>query len=202
MSTPAAPIAASGSQRLAHLVTQATAPTNLALGLLVGVAWHSSSGVSGAAWGALAGAFASLLPLVYILLGVRRGRWRNRHVPDRAQRWLPLLVAAASVSAALVLLIAGDAPRPVVALLGAMLAGLGLVLAITLVWKVSIHTAVASGTAVVVAVDFGVGWLAIALPLLGLVCWARVRLGEHTAGQVLAGAAAGAIAASLVAWLQ
>src|SRR4051794_19318986 len=131
-----------GSTRLAAQVTSLTSPTNVALVLLIAVAWHSSGQASGAVWGLLAAAFASLIPLAFILVGVRRGRWQNRHVPNRAQRWLPLLVALGSVAIATILLVAGHAPRSLVALLVAMLAGLALVLVVTLAWKVSIHTAV------------------------------------------------------------
>lgn len=190
------------ADRLARLVTSVTSPTNLALALLVAVAWHSAGHASGAAWGAVAGAFASLLPLAFILVGVRRGRWRNRHVPNRTQRLLPLLVAAASVGAGLAVLILGHAPQPLVALLGAMLTGLAVVLAVTTVWKISIHTAVASGTCVVIAIVFSAWWLLAALPLLALVGWSRVRLGDHNPAQVLGGAAAGAVAASVVGLLQ
>ena len=83
-----------------------------------------------------------------------------------------------------------------------MLAGLGLALAISLVWKVSIHTAVTAGAVVVTALDFGTGSLTGTVPLLALVSWSRVRLGDHTTGQVAAGALSGALAACLAGLLQ
>jgi len=94
------------------------------------------------------------------------------------------------------------APRELLALLGAMVAGLLVTLAITLVWKISVHAAVAAGTVVVLTVVFGPA-AAVLWPLAALVCWSRVALGDHTLGQVLGGSAAGGLVAYLVfTWLR
>jgi membrane-associated phospholipid phosphatase len=82
----------------------------------------------------------------------------------------------------------------VVALVGAGGVGLAVALAITLVWKISIHTAVAAGAVVVLALVFGPALLVLA-PLVALSGWARVEVGDHTPAQVLAGAAVGAAVA-------
>ena len=64
-------------------------------------------------------------------------------------------------------------------------------------WKVSIHATAAAGVAAVLTILFG-PWLALTWPVAGAICWSRIRLGDHTAGQVVAGAAVGAIAISSV----
>jgi membrane-associated phospholipid phosphatase len=48
----------------------------------------------------------------------------------------------------------------------------------------------------VICAKAGHGWPLLAAPLLWLVCWARVRLGDHTVAQAVAGAAAGALIAA------
>jgi membrane-associated phospholipid phosphatase len=58
----------------------------------------------------------------------------------------------------------------------------------------SIHAAVAAGACVILALVFGPELLVTAA-LVGLVGWSRVRLGDHTWPQVLAGFAIGAVVA-------
>jgi membrane-associated phospholipid phosphatase len=78
-----------------------------------------------------------------------------------------------------------------------MLAGLATALVVTLWWKLSLHTAAAAGTVAVLVVTFGPA-LVLAVPMVGLVAWARVRLGDHTPAQTLAGAALGGLVATTV----
>jgi hypothetical protein len=89
------------------------------------------------------------------------------------------------------------APRAVVALVAAMLAGLVTSTVVTLFWKLSFHTAVSAGSLMVIVLVLGWGFLAMA-PLVGLVGWARVVSGDHDVGQVLAGAALGTTVAGIV----
>lgn len=188
---------------LARVVTEVLAPANLVVGLLVAVAWHSAPTTpTRLAWGAVAAAFAGVLPLAYLLRGARQGRWEDHHVGEREKRPAVIIVILASVLVGTALLAATSAPRELLALLGAMVAGLVVTLAITLVWKISVHAAVASGTVIVLTLVFGplagVLWL-----LVALVCWSRIALGDHTVGQVLAGAAAGGLVAHVVfSWLR
>ncbi|MEU6072419.1 phosphatase PAP2 family protein [Micromonospora sp. NPDC047074] len=166
--------------------------------LTLAVGWHSArDGAYGLAWGLLATLFVSGIPFAYIVGGVRRGRLTDHHVGAREQRRVPLLFGLGSVAAGLALLAVLGAPRPVLALAAAGLVGLVVAVAVSHWWKMSIHSAVAAGTVVVLVLTFGVGLLATA-PLLALVGWSRVRLRDHTVPQVLAGAVLGALVATLV----
>ena len=182
---------------LARAVTEVLAPANLVIGVLVAVAWHSApTTASRLAWGAIAAGFAGVLPLAYLLRGVKQGRWEDHHVGEREKRPAVIVVILASVVVGTALLAVAGAPRELLALLGAMVGGLVVTLAITLVWKISVHAAVASGTVVVLALVFGPAAAVLAL-LVVLVGWSRVALGDHTVGQVVGGALAG----GLVAWV-
>ncbi len=91
------------------------------------------------------------------------------------------------------------APRDLLALIACMVAALVVATPITLLarWKISIHALVAAGVAVTFSVVFG----ALLLPawlLAAAVCWSRVRLGDHTTAQVIAGAVVGACATGLM----
>ena len=108
---------------------------------------------------------------------------------------MPLLVGIASVLIGLWLLTAWSAPRDLVALVGAMTVGLVVSLLVTLGWKISIHTAVAAGAAVILVLVFGPPLLALS-PVVGLIGWSRVEIGDHTPAQVAMGAVLGAVVAA------
>ena len=182
---------------LARVVTELLAPANLAVGQLLLVGWHSAPGPAGLGWGLLAATFCGLLPYGIVIAGVRRRRWTDRHLRTRQQRPVPLLAGIASVLAGLAALLALDAPRQLIALVVAMLTGLATTLVVTLWWKLSVHTAAASGTVAILALTFGPA-LTLTVPMVALVAWARVRLGDHTAAQTLAGAALGGLVATAV----
>jgi hypothetical protein len=183
-------------QRMARLVTNVLAPVPIAAALPLVVAWESTSTTAEAvAWGLVAVLFASLLPFLFVLRQVRRGRLTDQHVRLRGQRTLPLLVGMASVLVGLGLLMAYGAPRELVALVGAMMAGLVVSLLVTLWWKISLHTGVAAGAVVILVLVFGPTLLAFA-PAVGLIGWARVEVGDHTPAQAAVGAGVGAIVAA------
>jgi len=183
--------------RIARLVTELTAPAVLVSLLMIAVSWHSSPGGGrGLAWGLLATLFVTGIPFAYILGGVRRGRFTDHHIGRREQRRVPLLVGLGSVTAGLVLLTVLGAPRPLLALAVAGLVGLVVAVSVSHWWKMSIHSAVAAGTLVILAMTFGRGFL-VAAPLLAVVGWSRVRLRDHTVPQVLTGGVVGALIAAL-----
>nr|WP_269329089.1 phosphatase PAP2 family protein [Kineosporia babensis] len=81
-----------------------------------------------------------------------------------------------------------------------MTAGLTVTLAITTVWKISVHSAVAAGSAVCLGIQWGTFGAAIAVVLAAGVAWSRIELRAHTPGQVLAGAMVGAGVAAALFW--
>ncbi len=188
----------SGRVHLARAVTESLAPANLVIGQLILVAWHSADSTAARlTWGLAAAAFAGVLPLGFLLLGARQGRWEDHHVGEREKRPVVMLVILGSVLVGTALMIALGAPRELVALLVAMVLGLLVTLAVTLVWKISIHAAVAAGTVVILSLVFGpvlnVLWLVAAL-----IGWSRVELRDHNPAQVLGGFAAGGTVAYVV----
>lgn len=78
-----------------------------------------------------------------------------------------------------------------------LLAEAALALAVTLVWKISLHTWVSTigATALVVVC----GWDALVLwPILAGIGWSRVELKDHTFAQVAAGALIGIASTSVI----
>jgi membrane-associated phospholipid phosphatase len=78
-----------------------------------------------------------------------------------------------------------------------MVAGLAVAVAMTRFWKISIHTAVAAGTATSLVITFGPAMLATSVIVLAT-GWSRVRLRDHTPLQGIVGAFVGAVVAAAV----
>lgn len=151
--------------------------------------------------------FYCVVPLAYIGHLVRAGHAESLEVRDRIVRRRPLLVSIASYAAGAVALwaLVGGAGRPLIVAFAVFFPfnTLGL-LAITHTWKISLHLSSLAGF---VAVQGYAVWtlpaagvltlsaasVALLLPLVPLLMWARVRSGAHTPAQVVAGAAYGAL---------
>jgi membrane-associated phospholipid phosphatase len=189
---------ATRADRLANQLTNLFAPAHLVIGLLliVGAASHPSP-LRGLAWGAVAALLVGVLPYAWVLHAVRQGRFPSRHIPDRTQRMLPLAVAAAAALAGMATLAILNAPRPLIALIFAMIAGLAVTTAITRYWKVSLHTGVAAGTATILTIVYGPSLLAVSVVVVAI-GWSRVQLRDHTPLQAAIGAVVGAVVAATV----
>lgn len=182
----------------ARTITEVFAPVVLTIGVVLVVGAASGPGpLSGLAWGLIAALFVGAVPYAFLVHGVRRGRWTDRHVSVREQRIVPLSFAAASAIVGIGVLVVGGAPRQLVALVLAGLVGLGVSLAITRHWKMSIHTGVASGAATILVLVFGPSMLAT-WPVVIAVAWSRVELRDHSLSQVVVGAVVGAVIAGVV----
>ena len=191
---PAAPAVPRSHRRrtaVARVITEIGGPAVCAVTGLLVVAIRNAGSGAGAAWGGFAALFVAGIPMGYIAKGVKAGKWSDHHVADRSQRATPLAVALVSVAACAALLAAVDAPRELIALVLAMLAGLAVVLTVTHCWKVSIHSAVAGGLLTTLVVLFG-PWALLGLPVLAAVAWSRTVLDAHTWPQVVVGTLLGA----------
>jgi membrane-associated phospholipid phosphatase len=187
-----------GRTKLAKILTEVFAPPILVVTLLIVVGIHSTSSISqGLLLSAVAAFFAAGLPYAIMLIGIRRGRLSDRHLSLREQRPTMMIIGLVSVSIGLLVMVWLDAPREFLALVAAMVTGVGVALVISSFWKISIHAACAAGSVAILVIVFG--WvMLIWVPALAAICWARVVLGDHTGRQVIAGAAVGALVAAVV----
>ncbi len=185
-----------GVRGVARVVTEVFAPGVLIAAQLVAVGWHAGQG-GDRWWGLVAALFAAVIPFAYIVRQVHRGRLTDHHIAVREQRRLPLTVGVASVVAGLLVLVAAGAPRELLALVAAGAVGLAVCAGVTHWWKLSIHSAVAAGTVVVLSTVYGHAMLGAA-PIVAVIGWARVRMAAHTVAQVVAGAVVGALIAGTV----
>lgn len=178
--------------RGARLVTEVLAPSVLVVVLALLVAWKAEHTLAGAlGWGLLVALTSSALPMGVVVWGARAGRWDGHHVADRTGRLVPFLVLIALSAVGMAALTAFGAPTPMIALDGAMLAGLLTTGAITLWWKVSLHTAVAAGAVMILSAVYTPLLLGL-WSLVAVIGWSRVRLRAHTVAQTVVGALVGA----------
>jgi membrane-associated phospholipid phosphatase len=179
--------------RVARLVGELLSPPPVLAGLALVVAWDSSPTPAMAIlWGGIAAVSASVLPYALILRGVRRDQFTDRNISLRQQRIRFAGVAMASILTGLAVLAAFDAPAEMVALQASIAVGVACGWVITLWWKISIHAAIAAGAATVLLLVFGPALLVV-WPLVALIAWSRVQVGDHTPAQVLAGVALGIV---------
>src|SRR5215472_11492150 len=182
-----------GRQAWARRVTYWLEPKNWLIVSVLAIGWYAD-GRAGLLWGLLAALFTGVLPTLFISYGVRHGRWSDRNVGARRPRLIVLAFITASVATGLILLAVLGAPRLLTGYLAFMLASVALLAAITTVWKISIHCAVAAGSVTVLTLLYGL-WVTPAYLLVAVTAWSRVELGDHTRWQVAAGTILGAAAA-------
>jgi membrane-associated phospholipid phosphatase len=92
--------------------------------------------------------------------------------------------------AAWLLILVMGAPLDFVAPVLALLLQTLLLFLITLVWQVSVHTAVTASLVTFICLVVGPGALLL-IGLIPLVAWARLYLGRHTVAQTVVGACVG-----------
>ncbi|MFF8773082.1 hypothetical protein [Kitasatospora sp. NPDC015120] len=182
----------------ARRITDGLEPKNviIAMLLLLGGARY---GWRGLAWAVFAALFTAVIPTLLIRFGMRRGTVDDRHVGNRRRRLTLFPLIMVSVAAGFAGMLLAHAPRDLTAVVLAMFASLVPILVITAWWKVSVHTAVASGAVVCLAVALGPWWLLL-YPSVAVIGWSRVVLRDHTAAQTVVGTAVGALAAGLTFW--
>ncbi|KUJ44862.1 phosphoesterase PA-phosphatase [Micromonospora maris] len=183
------------AHRVARIATEVFAPALLAAVMPIVVGTASAPSIrEGLPWALTGALFCAVIPNSLIWWGVRRGRLTDHHIRVREQRRTPLVYGLLSVIAGIALMVSFDAPRRLLAMVVVMLAIGVAVTVVNLFWKLSIHAAVAAGSAAVLVIEFG-PTLLVSVPVVALVGWSRVRLGEHTTGQVLAGTIVGLLVA-------
>lgn len=177
----------------ARVLTEVLAPWVIVVLLPLAVAWKATHALGPTVlWGLLVALTSSVLPMAVIVWGARSGRWEGHHVRNREGRLVPFLALIGSSAIGLVLLLVGGAPWLVVALDISMITSLLVTGAVTARWKISMHTAVAAGAVVVLAVTYNPACWALAA-LVAAIGWSRVHVNDHTTAQVVGGALTGAL---------
>ena len=181
------------STRLARLISDGLNPLVIGLIILALLSFDTTSSASEALkWFFLVVGLCFLPVLVIAMFLVKTGRMDALFSNRRHQRHRIYVIGLFFNVLAMLTLTWMHAP---VALIAALVAGLASVVSfafINLWWKISVHASIASALVVILHLLFG--WWAIpALILVPIMGWSRIKLAQHTLGQVAAGSALSAV---------
>jgi membrane-associated phospholipid phosphatase len=172
---------------LAHGISEVTNPLFLACPTFLVVAFASAPDILHALlWWLIAVVGISVVPFLFVLRGVRQGRYSDHHVSIREQRLIPLVFGLVSIGIAFLLLFLLHASLVLMATMTAVIVVLIIATIITRFWKISLHVVGIAGAVTVCVLLFGPRLLLLA-PLVALVAWARWQVGAHTPLQAVAG---------------
>jgi membrane-associated phospholipid phosphatase len=179
------------ADHLANVLSQIASPPVLSV-LMVGLCAARLSRAAAWPWAVIHVGLTVALPIAFLLWLLARGLVSDLDVQRREERVWPMLAALGGAAASLTILHLAATPRLLFGISLATFFQLLLILAITLHWKISVHTTAVASFAVLMHTLAG----AAALPIVGLillVAWARMRLKRHTLAQTIAGALLGSL---------
>jgi membrane-associated phospholipid phosphatase len=195
------PVAQDASYRVGRLLSQIFHPiVNGSLSFLIVGALASDfvdQRLRGLGWALVCIALLVMPPTLFFYYRMRRGAFSDDDISLRQQRYGLYMFSLGSLVLTTLALYALSVPAIFLRLIGAALGILVVCMLVNFVWKISIHSATIATLATLTT---------RLLPPLGIclwvaaiaVGWARIRTGNHTLGQVLAGWAV-AIAGLLLA---
>lgn len=156
---------------------------------------------AGSVWPTIVAAITmAALPYAAMIWLARSGKVTDRFVKERSHR-APVLAGtlAVFVLGAIAAMLMG-APMGLMLVIAVAIAALVIVMAITLVWKISVHATLAAFFAGLQVHLFG--WRGLfGLVVLAAVLWSRRALRVHTVGQLIAGSGLGVMMSVAYAWL-
>mgnify|MGYP006292024115 FL=1 len=179
----------------ARWISSLFSPYVLILALLALISLRIGT-VSGWIWAGISIFNGVLLPVLYIYIQLQRGRITDFDLRDRQQRIRPMLLFLILNFMNLLFMWLNGAPTPLVLFGETGIILLGILLLITLRWKISGHATAAACFAASVSGLFG-GFAILTLLLPLAVSWSRVHMGRHDRAQVLAGTTLGFLFGSL-----
>ena len=172
---------------LAWSVSVVFSPFLVPIATTVGVVQKHSAPEDLLRWLGIVVLFVTVLPALSIAVMVRFSKVSDLHLKNREERFLPLCCTLISMIVGTFLLHQLGAEREIVWAGVAYIVNSVVFFAITLTWKISFHSSVATGcvTVLVMLVNPQFGWLFLLIPLIA---WARVYRKRHTLLQTVVGA--------------
>lgn len=176
-----------GWVRAARLFSNIVSPPVMFAAVGLALAWHELPFWPGFGWATLYGLLVSLAPILVVFYLLRTGRIAELHMTNRQERHIPYFssVVAATLAYALLSWFAGPELLRCLALFNMI--GLAILAVITVFWLISIHATAMAAMTIIMGLVFGAPAGIALLPLLILVCWARLYLKRHNWQQVVAG---------------
>ncbi len=173
--------------RLAWCVSVVFSPFLVPVATAIGVVQKHAAPEDLLRWLGIVVLFVTVLPALSIAVMVRFSKVSDLHLKNREERFLPLCCTLVSMIVGTFLLYRLGAAREIVWAGVAYVVNSVIFFAITLTWKISFHSSVATGcvTVLVMLVNPQFGWLFLLIPVIA---WARVYRKRHTLLQTVVGA--------------
>lgn len=183
--------------RIAVTISVLFSPFLLPIASILIIVWLSVTTIQqGLLWMVIVILFASVLPMLFILILFRLGRLSDIRLTVREQRATPLMFSLVSAFVGTGILHILDAPREIVWLcIACLINGIVLTL-ITQVWKISFHSGVAAGCMTGLA-TLSSQFVCLFI-LLPFIAWARVHRKRHTYLQTIIAAPIAAASTAVV----
>lgn len=184
--------------RLARCISTILSPVIISVPFVIAVALYHTRNIAAAlTYASVTLFFLSFGPMVYIIAGVRKGKFTDLDVSVRSQRLHPFLFALSSTLLGLGVLSLIDAPKNLQTLFLITIISGFIMMIITLWWKISLHASSLASALTMLTALYGNVMLP-AFMLVVLVCWSRVILRRHTLAQVVAGSVVSVVLATIV----
>jgi membrane-associated phospholipid phosphatase len=149
-------------------------------------------------WALTYGVLVCLVPVTFIGLMVWRGRITDIHIQVRRQRIIPFVVSLLCTALAWLVLRLMGAPSMFQLLPLFTLIQIAVMLVVTFVWQISMHTMSITGAVVATGALFGPTPALLLSPLIPLVAAARLKLNRHSPAEVIAGVLVGGLVTILL----
>ena len=184
------------TDRLARWISILFDSSVLSIPIFLAFGWIES-GITGMGWATLTLVIVTGIPLAYLLIGRKRGWVSDMEMTQRSERPRFILVSLGSDIFALLVLHILVGPKLLILIVLIYFFLAITMLTISSFWKISLHMAGVGGFSTALLFVFGLPalWALLSLPL---VAWARLHRRKHTPAQLIAGAMAGALVATLV----
>jgi len=150
------------------------------------VFWYSADLTEGLKWITYVSPFLIFIPLIFFAISFKLGWVSDIDLSDRRQRPVYLIVFIAGLLIASAILYFLHVPLKFFVYTFSGLVMTVVTTFITLFWKISFHTAVATSVVTAIVILGGARYIPLFL-LIPIIGWARVTLKKHTLGQVVGG---------------
>lgn len=190
----------------ARVISRLTNPCFLSIGMLLLVAYISSSSLRALlSWGLTILLFLVLLPLFYVdaRMLAQGNSIEDMDSPLDFLRWHPVdiyILGLISALPCILVLVFLEAPSFLIGLLVALLVTSLAVAVVNMFYRASYHLAAVTSLAVIVSLTWRQAF-PLALAIVPLVGWARYRLEQHTPGQLVTGFGLAVAVSLILYWL-
>lgn len=138
------------------------------------------------AWWSVSALFLAILPVTFVVIGLKRGWVSDLGLSRREQRAWPLIFSIVFAIGGGLVLYWIQAPQVFLAIAGVNAVILSMALIISCFWKISFHTLGISSAVTIATMSFG-GIAGMSTIFVLLTGWSRIYLDHHSISQVIAG---------------